>query len=141
MAVGLGKGLQSQVVQKHPIPGRNEIETFILQLTRVEHRAAAKAFPQDADLAAGNRYHHVRVEHDPHERRDHQVNHYTWEMALNEPPPPRWCRRRGQRPIYWPQIHFHPVLHRLLRDETAVLYTQYCKANSSIKRSNTSRHL
>jgi hypothetical protein len=26
-------------------------------------RAAAEAFPQDSDMAAGNRYHHVRVEH------------------------------------------------------------------------------
>src|SRR5262249_50443352 len=105
--VGLGKGLQPQIVQKYFVPGQNEIETFILQLTRVEHRAAAKTFPQDTDLAAGNRYHHVRVEHDRHECRDHQVDHDAREMALNEPPPPRWCRRRGRRPIYWPQIHFH----------------------------------
>src|SRR6516225_3807575 len=75
--------------------------------TRVEHRAAAKAFPQNSDVAAGNRYHHVRLEHHRHKCRDHQVDHYTWEMAPNELPPPRWCRRRGRRPIYWPQIHFH----------------------------------
>src|SRR5262249_11265907 len=81
--------------------------TLILQPPRVEHGAAAKAFPQDADVAAGNRYHHVRVEHDRHKCRDHQVDHDTREMTLNEPPPPRWCRRRGRRPIYWPHIHFH----------------------------------
>src|SRR5262249_24868896 len=82
------------------------IETLILQPPRVEHRAAAKAFPQDADIAAGNRYHHVRVEHDPHECRDHQVDHDAAEMAFSEPPPPGECRRRGWLPI-WPQIRFH----------------------------------
>src|SRR5262245_33122285 len=106
----LRKGLQPQVVQKHPIPRQNEIETLILQLTRVEHSAAAKPFPQDADLAAGNRYDHVRVEHHCHKCRDHEVDHYTREMALKEPPPPRWCPRRGHRPIYWPQIHFHDLI-------------------------------
>src|SRR5262249_55466068 len=57
--------------------------------------------------AAGNRYHHERVEHHRHKCCDHQVDHYTREMTLNEPPPPRWCRRGGRRPIYWPHIHFH----------------------------------
>src|SRR6266403_5816486 len=52
--VGLRKGLQSQVVQKYLVPGQNEIETLILQPPRVEHRAAAKTFPQDSDVAAGN---------------------------------------------------------------------------------------
>src|SRR5207302_1929555 len=75
--------------------------------TRVEHSVTTKAYPQDTDLAAGNRYHHVRVEHDRHECRDHQVDHDAREMVLNEPPPPRRCRRRGRRSIHWPQIHFH----------------------------------
>src|SRR5262245_30030967 len=84
-----------------------------------------------------HRYHHVRLEHHRHKCRDHQVDHYTWEMAPNELPPPRWCRRRGRRPIYWPQIHFHPVLPRLPRDETAVFYTQSGKrdAKKTISRS------
>jgi hypothetical protein len=48
----------------------------------------------------------VRIEHYPHKSRDHQVDHDTWEMALNGPSPPRWwCRVR--RPIYRPQIRFH----------------------------------
>src|SRR5262245_5638102 len=133
----LRKGLQPQVVQKHPIPRQNEIETLILQLTRVEHSAAAKPFPQDADLAAGNRYDHVRVEHHCHKCRNHQVDHYTREMALKEPPPPRWCPCRGHRPIYWPQIHFHDLfLHCLLRGEQGRLHMQSAssKVTSSIQR-------
>src|SRR5262245_9435184 len=48
---------------------------------------------------------------------NHQVDHHTREMALNEAPPPRWWRR-SRRSIYWPKIRFQPVLHRL-PDETA----------------------
>src|SRR5262249_17573030 len=127
-------GLQPEIVQKHSVPGQNEIETLTLKLTRVEHSAAAKAFPQDADLAAGNRYHHVRVEHHRHKSRDHQVDHYTWEMALDEPPPPRWCRRWGRRPIYWPHIRFHHLF-------STVCCATKRPSNSSIKRSWGKSHL
>src|SRR5215831_7686647 len=133
--VGLGKGLQSQVVQKDLVPGQNEIETLILQQPRVEHGAAAKAFPQDTDLAAGNRYHHVRVEHDRHKCRDHQVDHDAREMALNEPPPPRWCRRRARHPIYWPQIHFHHLFSTVCCATKRPTQSASGKSNSSIKRS------
>jgi len=113
--VGLGKGLQPEVVQKYSVPGQNEIETLTLKLTRVEHSAAAKAFPQDTDLAAGNRYHHVRVEHHRHKCRDHQVDHYAREMVHKEPPPSRWCPRRGRHPIYRPQIYFHHLFSTVYR--------------------------
>src|SRR5262249_33642427 len=74
--VGLRKGLQPRVVKKPSIQGKNEIEPLILHLTRVEHSAAAKAFPQDTDLAAGTLYSHVGVEPHRHKCRDHQVDHY-----------------------------------------------------------------
>src|SRR5262249_42899599 len=113
----------------------NEIETLTLKLTRVEHSAAAETFPQDTDLAAGNRYHHVRVEHDRHECRDHQVDHDAREMALNEPPPPRWCRR-GRRPIDRPHIRFH---HRFSTvccpSKRPFAQSASGKSNSPIKRS------
>src|SRR5262249_19936703 len=125
---------QPQIVQKYSVPGQNEIETLTLKLTRVEHSAAAETFPQDTDVAAGNRYHHVRVEHDRHECSDHQVDHYTWEMALDEPPPPRWCRRRGRRPIYWPHIRFHHLF-------STVRSATKRPSNSSIKRSWGKSHL
>src|SRR5262245_46499144 len=136
--VTLRKGLQPQVVQKYSVPGQNEIETLTLKLARVEHSAAAKAFPQDADLAAGNRYHHVRVQHHCHKCRDHQVDHYAREMALKEPPPPRWCPRRGRRPIYWPQIYFHHLFStvcRATKRSSSKRQPASGRSNSSIKRS------
>jgi len=53
-------------------------------------------------------------------------------MALNEPAPPRWCRRE-RRPIYWPHIHFHHLFSTaLLRDETAVFHTQFATGKSPV---------
>src|SRR5262249_14138812 len=97
------------------IPGQNRIEPLTLKLTRADHSPAAKTFPQHTDLPSGNRYHHMRVEHDRHECRDHQVDHDAREMALNEPPPPRWCRRRRRCPIYRPQIYFHHLFSTVYR--------------------------
>jgi hypothetical protein len=85
--------------------------------------------------------HHVRVKHDRHECRDHQVDHDAREMALNEPPPPRWCRRRGRRPIYRHTLS-SSVLHRLPR-RNGRFYAQSAsgKSNSPIKRSLGQSHL
>ena len=62
--VGLREGLQPQIVQKYLVPGPNEMETLILELARIEHGAAAEAFPQHADMAARNGYRDMGEEHD-----------------------------------------------------------------------------
>jgi uncharacterized protein YPO0396 len=51
---------------------RDQMRAFARELIELK---PAKAFPQDADLAAGDRNHHVRVEHHAHKCRDHQVDH------------------------------------------------------------------
>ena len=112
--VGLGDGLQPQVVQKHLVPGRDEIKTLVLQEPRVEHGAVAEPLPQHADIAAGHGDDHVRVEHHPHQRRHHQVDHDAGKMAVGEAPPPRSRHRRGRRPIRWPKVRFQLALHCLL---------------------------
>src|SRR4029077_4071764 len=52
--VGLRDGLQPQIVQKYLVPGPNEVEPLVLELARIEHGAAAEAFPQHAHMAARN---------------------------------------------------------------------------------------
>src|SRR5262245_61349768 len=137
----LRKGLQPQVVQKHPIPRQNEIETLILQLTRVEHSAAAKALPQNTDLAAGNRYDHVRVEHHGHKCRDHQIDHYTRKMALNKLPPPRSRLRRGRHLIYWPQIYFHDLILQPMSCGEQGIIDRQSASNSPVRQYSHGRAL
>src|SRR5262249_56821005 len=95
---GVRKGWHPKVEKKALVPGKKEIKPLILKPPRVEHRAAAKALPQDTDVATGDRSPHVRVEHHRHECQDHQVDHDTREMALSEPPPPGAPRRRDPLP-------------------------------------------
>ena len=130
--VGFGERLQPQVIQKYSVPRQNEVEALILQPARIEHGAAPKAFPQHADIAAGNGDHHVGIKHHPHERGDHQIDHHARQMAIEKPPPPGW-RRGGGCAVDWPKIRFQLTLHRLPPDEFAVLYTQVTngKTNSS----------
>ncbi len=106
---GFGEGLQPQVVQKHLIPGRNEIEALVFQQPRIEHGAVAEALPQNADVAAGDGDDHVRIEHHRDQGRHHQIDHDAGEMAVGEAPPPR--HRRGRCSIRWPKIRFQlPLL-------------------------------
>ena len=98
--VCLRQRLHPQVIEKDFVPRPKEVDALVLQLAWVEHGAAAETFPQDSDLAAGNRNHHVREEHHAHERRDHQEDHHARQMALDEPPPSLSDRRRGRPPIH-----------------------------------------
>jgi hypothetical protein len=59
--------------------------------------------------------------------------------ALNEPPPPRWCRRRGRRPIYWPQIRFHHLFSTVCcatNRPSSICSLRAGKSNPSIQRSS-----
>ena len=84
------------------------MEPLVLELARIEHGAAAEAFPQHPHMAAWNGHRHVREEHDPHERQDHQVDHETRQMAVDKPPPPG--SRRGGFPSTDHRYAFIPVL-------------------------------
>ena len=77
------------------------METLVLELTRIEHGAAAEAFPQDADIAARNRHHHVGIEHDapqasPPSSRSPCFGRYRIEKAAAI-----WmrCHRGRRRPV------------------------------------------
>ena len=58
--VGFRDGLQPQILKKYLVTEPNEVETLVRKLMRIEHGAAAEAFPQNPDMAAGNRHHHMR---------------------------------------------------------------------------------
>src|SRR4029079_10037825 len=103
--VGVGDGLQPQIVEKDLVPGPDQVEALILKLARIEHGAAAEAFPQHADMAARDGYRDMGKKHDAYERHDHQVNHEARQIAVDKPSPPGSCR--GRVPVYRPQIRFH----------------------------------
>ena len=90
-SVGVGARLQPKVIQEHLVPRRDDAEALLFQLPRIEHSAAAEAQPEDADVAARNVDHHVRVEHDAQEHHDHQEESDKRQLIeKNFPPcPPR----------------------------------------------------
>jgi hypothetical protein len=74
------------------------VEALASQLTWIEDSSVGESFPQDADLAAGDRHHDVRHEYHNDERREHQEDHHTRQMVLDKPPPfVSGCRR--ERPL------------------------------------------
>src|SRR6516165_7355516 len=85
--VGLGHGLQSQVIQEHRVPRQSDAHALIFELARIEHGAATKPFPQDADISAWNCHYHKWSEHDAYKRRHHQIDDHHGKVLLDKTPP------------------------------------------------------
>src|SRR6516165_6181168 len=85
--VGLGHGLQSQVIQEHFVPRQSDAHTLIFEPAGIKHGAAAKPFPQHPDISAWNCHYHKWSEHDAYQRRHHQIDNHHGKVLLDKTPP------------------------------------------------------
>ena len=103
--VGVGRGLQPQVIEEQLVPRQQHAHALVLQQARVELRAAAEPLPQNSDMAGRHRHDHVRRDQEADQRRHHQIDDDDRQAVLEEPPPPVALRRR--LPIQRFRMRFH----------------------------------
>ena len=119
--------------------GADDVQSFLPQLARIEHGAAAdeapaidveavEALPEDADAAARHRDHHVGPQHDDHQQRHEKRGGHGRQVAPDEAPPAALRRRRllieqvfvpGHQPF---SVEGDPGPNQLLFGNTAFIH-------------------